>query len=215
VKLYYHPLSTYSQKTLMAFQEKGVSFTPEIVDLTSPESREAYKKIYPLAKLPLLILDDGWAIPESSIIIEYLDTHFDSGTRLIPEDKDLARRARYHDRQFDLYVNESFQKVFFDGFRPESERDPKGVAAAKERLDVMYTFLEKHFARNTWALGDTFSMADCAAAPCLAYLLSTYPFQAYPHLTAYWGRLAERPSFKKVLAQAEPYLAKMMASAAR
>lgn len=215
MKLYYHPISTYSQKTLMAFQEKGVSFTPEIVDLMSPEGREAYKKIYPLAKIPLLILEDGWAIPESSIIIEYLDTHFDSGTRLIPEDKDLARRVRYHDRQFDLYVNEPFQKLFADGLRPESERDPKGVAAARERLDVMYTYFEKHFAKNTWALGDTFSMADCAAAPCLAYLQTAYPFQAYPHLTAYWGRLAERPSVKKVRAQGEPYLARMMANSAR
>lgn len=62
MKLYYHPLSSYSQKTLMAFQEKGVSFTSEIVDLMSPEGREAYKKIYPLAKIPLLVLDDGWFI---------------------------------------------------------------------------------------------------------------------------------------------------------
>ncbi len=213
MKLYYHPLSTYSQKTLMAFHEKRVSFTPEIVNLFSPEGQAAYRKIYALGKIPLLTLDDGWTIPESSIIIEYLDTHFSSGTRLIPEDKDLARRCRFHDRQFDLYVNEPFQKVFFDARRPEAERDPKGVAAAKERLDLMYTYFNKVLEKNTWVLGETFSMADCAAAPSLAYLGATYPFDAHPHLKAYWGRLAERPSFKKVLAEAEPYIAKLMSGA--
>jgi glutathione S-transferase len=211
MKLYYHPLSSYSQKVLMAFHEKGVTFTPEIVDLMIPERRAAYKKVYPLTKVPLLMRDDGGAVPESSIIIEYIDAHFSSGTRLIPEDKELALRCRFHDRQFDLYVNEPLQKIFFDGLRPESERDPKGVAAAKERLDIMYTYFDGHFAKNTWAVGDSFSMADCAAAPCLTYLRMTYPFQAYPHLTAYWARLAERSSFQKVQAEAEPYLAQMMA----
>lgn len=214
MKLYFHPLSTYSQKTLFALYEKNLSFTPEIVDLMNPEAQAAYKKVYPLGKVPLLVLDDGWVIPESSIIIEYIDTHFSSGPRLIPEDKELARRCRFHDRQFDLYVNEPFQKVFFDGMRPEAERDPKGVAAAKERLDIMYTYFDKHLASRPWALGDGFSMADCAAAPCLAYLQSTYPFARYPNVTAYWQRLAGRPAFKKVLAEAEPYLAKLMSGKA-
>ncbi len=214
LKLYYHPLSTYSQKTLFALHEKGVSFTPEIVDLMNPEGRAAYVKVYPMGKIPLLTLEDGWAIPESSIIIEYLDTHFDSGTRLIPEDKDLARRCRFHDRQFDLYVNEPFTKIFFDGFRPEAERDAKGVAQAKERLDLMYTYFDKLLAGKTWVLGETFSMADCAAAPCLGYLRSAYPYTAYANLEAYWGRLAERPAFKKVLAEAEPHIARLMSRTA-
>jgi glutathione S-transferase len=214
MKLYYHPISTYSQKTLFALHEKEIAFTPEIVDILSPEGQAAYKKVYPMGKVPLLVLDDGWMIPESSIIIEYLDTYFTSGTRLIPEDKEQARRTRFHDRQFDLYVNEPFQKIFFDSLRPEAERDPKGVAAAKERLDIMYTYFDMHLASRTWLLGTTFSMADCAAAPCLTYLQATYPFKSYPNVTAYWQRLAERPAFKKVLAEAEPYVAKFMASRA-
>jgi glutathione S-transferase len=211
MKLYYHPLSTYSQKTVMAFHEKEVAFTPEIADILSPEGREAYKQVYPLGKVPLLVLDDGWLIPESSIIVEYLDSHHSSGTRLIPEEKALARRARFHDRQFDLYVNDPMTTVFFDSRKPPEKREPERVAQAKGRLDVMYSYLDKHFAKNTWALGDAFSIADCAAAPPLGYLRQFYPFEKHTNLKSYFGRLAERPSYAKVMAEAAPYLAKAMA----
>ena len=53
-------------------------------------------------------------------------------------------------------------------------------------------------------------MADCAAAPCLAYLRRVYPYEQHKHLSAYAARLMERPSFARVLKEAEPYLAKMM-----
>jgi glutathione S-transferase len=160
--------------------------------------------------LPALVLDNGWLILESSIIIEYLDTHFDTGTKLIPADPDKARQVRFYDRVFDLYVNNQFQKMFFDGRRPENERDPSGVKNAHATLSNAYNLLDKHFAKATWAV-DAFSMADCAAAPALAYARMIMPFDNHPHLGAYFGRLAERPSFKSVMEEAQPYLAKLAA----
>ncbi len=209
MKLHYHPLSTYSQKTLMAFHEKQVAFTPELVTLTDPTSRAAFLKINPIGKMPVLVLEDGWKIPESSIIIEYLDSHFSTGTRLIAEDKDLARRTRFHDRMADLYVNDSLTKIFFDGRKPEAERDPKGVAAARERLELVFGMVDNHLAKRTWMMDDAFSMADCALAPCLGYARMLHPFDKWKHLTAYAGRVMERPSFAKVHAEAAPYLAKL------
>jgi glutathione S-transferase len=210
MKLYTHPLSPYSNKTIIAFYEKGVAFTRELVDLGSSEGRAAYRKIYPFGKVPVLVREDGWMIPESSIIIEYLDTHFDSGTRLIPEDKELARRTRFMDRVSDLYVNESFQTIFFDGRKPEPERNPTAVATARERLDITYGFLEKSFEKNTWAVGDAFTMADCSLAPALAGARLVHPFDKHPNLLRYFGRLVERPSFARVLEEMKPYAGKMM-----
>jgi glutathione S-transferase len=208
MKLYFHPLSTYSQKTLVALYEKGVSFEPQLTDIMNPEARAEYQRLYPLAKLPLLQLPDGHLVPESSIIIEYLDTHFEQGTRLIPEDRDLARRTRFHDRQFDLYVNDPFQKIFFDGFRPVEKRDPDGVAAARSRLDQMYRYFDHVLSKNTWLLGDVFTMADCAAVP-LAWLAHVHPYAEYPHLVAYSNRLSERPSVARVLSEAAPHVARL------
>jgi glutathione S-transferase len=210
VKLYYFPLSTYSQKVLIALYEKGIEFTPEIVELGSPEKRAAFKKVFPIGKVPLLVRDDGWFVPESSIIVEYLDTQFDRGPRLIPEDKELARRTRCYDRLFDLYVNDPALKIFFDGRKPEAERSPAAVAAAREQLDTMYPQLDKHFEKASWTIGESFTMADCSAAPALSIARMMHPFDKYPNLNMYFGRLVERPSFARVLNEVKPYAAKLM-----
>jgi glutathione S-transferase len=212
MKLYYHPISTYSQKVLIAFAEKGLSFTPEIVDIMG--GRAEYKKVNPNGKVPLLVLDDGWRVPESTIIIEYLEGHFPkSGTRLIPEDVDLARRARFMDRMSDLYLNETMTTILFDGMKPQEEREPKRVAAAKERLDINYPLIDSRLEKDKgqWLVGDQFTMADCSLAPCLFYLRQVYPFTQYKNIEAYWNRVSERPTVKARFDEAMPYLAKMNA----
>ena len=107
----------------------------------------------------------------------------------------------------DHYVSDPMTKIFFDGLKPEGERDAAGVKAAKDTLDAILPLLDKDLGGKTWAMGDTFTMADCAAAPALGYLRMVRPFDAYKNVTAYAHRLFERPSFAKVLKEAEPYLA--------
>jgi glutathione S-transferase len=208
--LHYHPLSTYSQKVLVAFHEKGIAFEPSIVNLMDPAGRAEYLKVYPLGKIPSLVREDGWFIPESTIIIEYLEGHFRQGQPLIPDDRDEARQVRFMDRMFDHYVNDTFTKIFFDARTPETERDPKGVAAAKATLDTMYGYLDRHLAERTWLVGERFSMGECAAAPPLGYLRMTYPFERYANVAKYWQRLEARPSVARVLEEAKPYLKMVM-----
>ncbi|GMQ96224.1 MAG: hypothetical protein BMS9Abin14_750 [Gammaproteobacteria bacterium] len=59
MKLYYRPISTYAQKAQIAFYEKSVAFTPELVNLMDEAARAAYRKIYPLGKVPLPVLDEA------------------------------------------------------------------------------------------------------------------------------------------------------------
>lgn len=210
MKLYFNPVSSYSQKTLTAFYEKNIDFDPVIVNLMDPAAREAYRGVNPLGKVPTLVLEDGVTIPESTTIIEYLEDHF-LGKQLIPTNKDLARETRFHDRNFDLYVNDPVAEIFFDGRKPPEARNAAGVAAAKVRLDILYKRYDEHFAKRTWAIGNEFTMADCAAAPAFNYGRMVYPFTQYPNLTAYVGRLVERPSFARVLKDAMPMLAAMQA----
>jgi glutathione S-transferase len=213
MKLYLNYLSPYSQKALVGLYEKEVAFTPELVNLGDPEARAAYAKIYPLGKVPLVVLDDGHLIPESTTILEYVEGHFDTGTRLIPEDKDVARRTRFFDRQFDLYVNDAFQRVFFAGDRPgvppenPNAREVRRIDGAKKTLRTTYDYLNHHFAKNTWALGEAFTMADCSAI-ALAYARMIVTFDDHPELGRYFGRLVERPSVARVLREAAPYMPK-------
>jgi glutathione S-transferase len=212
LKLYYHPISGYSQKVLIALHEKNVEFTPAIVDLFDPAAKAAYREVSPFGKVPTLkIEDEDWVVPESSIIIEYLENRFATGTKLIPDDKNLARRTRFYDRLMDLYVHDPLGKIFFDGFRPAGKNDPFGVERAKETLDIAYARLDAALAKRRWLLDDEhFTMADCAAAPPLANLRVVHPYAEHKHLTAYFQRLVERPSVARVLKDAEPYLAKIM-----
>ncbi|MDE1464078.1 glutathione S-transferase family protein [Spartinivicinus poritis] len=209
MKLYYHPLSTYSQKVLMAFYEKEVEFTPHIVNLMDETSKKEYKEIYPLGKIPLLMCDDDHMIPESTIIIEYLDTHFTTGTKLIPDDKDTARQVRFIDRVQDNYLNDNIATLFFESMKPAEKQDPEKQAKAKEQLDIMYHYMNKQYSETTFAKGDDFTMADCSAVPALFYAQKIYPFEQFEGIKAYYKRVSERPSYQKVLAEAQPYLEKM------
>ena len=214
MKLYYSPVSSYSQKALIAFYEKDVPFTPVVVNLMDPAARAAYEAIHPLGKVPFLYVEENdWRVPESTTIIEWLEDHYpNQGTKLIPDDRHLARQVRFRDRFADNYLNEPMQKIFFDGRKPVEDRDPKGVAAAEKTIDKAYKILEMSLGnvKGPWAMGENYSMADCSMTPCLNYLRMVRPFSAYPNITSYANRLMERASFMKVMAEAAPILAQMM-----
>jgi len=209
MKFYYYPVSTYCQKALIAFYEKSVAFTPELVFLMDDAKRAAYRKIYPLGKIPLVVLDDGHWLPESSIIVEYLDTHFSDGPKLIPDNPELSRQVRFKDRMYDLYLNDSVASLMFESWKPEPERNQELIERSHFRIGVMYDFMESNLEKQTWTNGEEFTLGDCAAAPPLFYAQQTAPFDERPNITAYWQRLKARPSIRRVLDEAAPYLAKL------
>jgi glutathione S-transferase len=205
--LHYHPLSSYCMKALVALYENGTPFATHFVDLGDAESRAAHYALWPVGKMPVL-RDDARdrTVPETTIIIEYLDTHYPGAEALVPRDPDLAREARLHDRFFDFYVMEPMSKIVGDRLRPAGRRDPHGVEAARAQLRRSYDILEAHLENRTWVVGDAFSLADCAAAPALFYANLVEPFEAtHPRVAAYLGRLVTRPSFARALREREPY----------
>jgi glutathione S-transferase len=211
LKLYFHPLSSFCQKVLMALYENDTPFEPHIVDLADETSRAAFLKIWPIGKFPVL-RDDGKdrTIPESSIIIEYLALHYPGKVPLVPTDPDVARQMRLRDRLFDLYANVPMQKIVTDRLRPVGKDDLYGVEQAKALLATALGMIEQEMATKIWAMGDTFSMADCAAAPPLFYANLVMPFgDTHKNVAAYLARLKERPSFARVIKEAQPYLALM------
>lgn len=205
MKLYYFPASTYSQKALIAFHETDTEFEPVLTNLFDTEAREKYRELYPVGKVPLLVLDNDYMIPESSIIIEYLDRHGHNGIKLIPDEPDRARQTRFKDRMLDLYLNNPLTTLLFQGIKPESEQDPEAIRTARYLIEVTYRYLDKDLADNTWLMGEDFTMADCSAAPPLYYARLIAPFDEYGNINAYAQRLFERPSYEKIKQEAQPY----------
>jgi glutathione S-transferase len=209
LELYFHPFASFCQKVLIAFHENDTPFEPHIVDLGDATSSAQFKKIWPIGKFPVLrdIAKDR-IVPESSIIIEYLAQHFPGRTPLVPADMDLARQVRMCDRFYDLYVSVPMQKVVTDRLRPAGKNDPHGVDEARALLQTACGMVEQDMETKTWAMGDAFSMADCAAAPALFYANMVMPFDdTHKNTARYLGRLMERPSFARVIKEAKPYLA--------
>ncbi len=205
--LYYHPLSSYCWKALIAFYESEAPFTPHVIDLGDEAAAAAFKEIWPIGRFPVLRDEKrNHLVPESSIIIEYLAQHYPGGSSLVPADANLARQARFHDRFFDNYVMTPVQKVVFDRIRPAGRKDPHGVEEARALLDTALGMVDAAMEKRTWAMGDAFTMADCAAAPSLYYADKIAPFSGkHENAARYLDRLKARPSFARVLKEAEPY----------
>ena len=209
LKLHLHPFASYCQKVIIAFYENGAPFETCHVDLGEETSRSAFLALWPMGKMPVLQDDArGETIPETSIIIEYLELHYPGERRLIPADPDLAWRTRLMDRIFDLHVQTPMQAIVADRLRPDGEKDPTAVAAARAQLRTVYGVLEKELAGATWAMGEDFTLADCAAAPALFYAARLEPFgEGRTILTSYFHRLMQRPSVARVVDEAKPYRA--------
>ena len=207
--LYYHPLASFCWKVLIALYENEIAFTPHLVDLGDAGSRNSFFKVWPIGKFPVLqVVASGQVIPETSIIIEYLSQHYPNKVQLIPADPDLALQVRLQDRIYDSYVNEPMGKIVTDKLRPAEQRDSYGVAKAKELLLTAYGLIDSTLANQTWATGEHFTLADCAAAPALFYADKVVPFaNTHKNVAAYLQRLTLRPSFARVLKEAEPYFA--------
>lgn len=205
--LHFHPLSSFCWKVLIALYENDIPFTANQVDLGNPAERAAFLKLWPVGKFPVLTdAARGETVPESSIIIEYLDQHFPGRTRFIPEDPDLALKTRLRDRFFDLYVHLPMQEIVGDRLRPQDKKDPFGVEAARARTRRSYEMIEQQMVRGPFAMGETFTLADCSALPALFYGNKVEPFAAeHRNIAAYFERLKSRPSVARVLKEAEPY----------
>jgi glutathione S-transferase len=208
--LYYHPLASFCWKVLVALYENDTPFEPRVVELGDEASAAAFRKIWPIGKFPVLV-DEARrrTIPESSIIIEYLARHEPGKVELVPSDPDLARETRLRDRFYDSYVHEPMQKIVTDKLRPGEAHDPYGVEQAKRMIETAYAMIDRDMGATTWALGDAFTMVDCAAAPALYYANRVVPLgDAHSNVAAYLRRLCQRPSFARVLREAEPYFAR-------
>jgi glutathione S-transferase len=204
LKLYAHPLSSYCQKVLIALYEHDIPFEWKLLTSETPENGAEFANLWPLQHMPMLT-DGDRVLRESSIIIEYLDLNYAKGPRLIPADPDAALNVRFFDRVFDNFVMGRQQTMVFNRIRPENVRDAYGVAQARERLDLAYAWLDEVLS-DGWAVGDTFTMADCAAAPSLFYADKTHPLNGrFPKVAAYLARLEARASNARIRREAQPY----------
>ena len=203
LEIFAHPFSSYCQKVLIALWADGTDFEYRLLEADHPENFAELKKHSPFGQFPLLI-DHGKPVFESSMIIEYLQEHHPGPNRWIPEGDD-GLKVRFFDRFFDLYIMNTMQVGVANALRPEGTADVFGEQRAREKLNKAYDWLDAHLG-NQWAVGDQFTLADCAAAPSLFYADWVEPIgDTRPRLSAYRARLLAHPVVARAVDEGRPY----------
>ncbi len=204
-ELFSHPFASFCWKALIALHERRVDFVYRQVGADQPENQAALEAVWPVAQFPVLV-DGTRVLLESSVIVEHLDRHHGgSAPPMVPLDTTQALDVRMMDRVFDDYVAVPMQRIVADFIRPPESRDPLTVTSAKATLGTIYDWLDQRRAGHTWAAGDDFSLADCAAAPALFYADWVQPIGHRTVLAADRQRLLARPSVARVVDDARPY----------
>ncbi|MBI3303382.1 MAG: glutathione S-transferase family protein, partial [Deltaproteobacteria bacterium] len=194
----------------IAIYEKGLNI--EIVDPPGGLGSAEYKKVNPLGKVPALDAN-GQLIAESEVINEYLEDKFPEKP-LLPKDPEGRARVRSFTRHHDLYLEPPIRALF--GQMNPKTRDAKVVeeklADVTNRLDQVEVMLSN----DPWAIGEMFTLADAALAPTMFFAVNLLPafgakppLEGRPKLTAWWARIQERSSTKKVLGEQAAALAAM------
>ncbi|WP_422508275.1 glutathione S-transferase family protein [Stenotrophomonas sp. GZD-301] len=204
--LHVHPLSSCCQKVLIAAHVLGVSLDTRLLNLGDPVERAAFRALWPLGKMPLLV-EQGTCVGETSIIIEYLQLHHAAeGARLIPQDPAQALQVRFWDRVCDLYVMTPMQALTAALLQPDGDGGGAATEAARATLLNSYALLDRQLEGRPWLAGDSFSLADCAAAPALFYAVAYVPLPAsHAALSAYVERLMAHAPVAAVIDAARPW----------
>ena len=212
MKLYTVPLSNFGNKSVIVAYEKNLDL--EIVPPPGELASDAFLKINPLGKIPALEVD-GTVIPESEVINEYLEDRFPNPP-LLPKDPAARARVRVLTRHHDLYLDPPMRSLFFqmDPKTRNAEIVKQGLAGSEKALD----YLESRIG-SPWAAGDAFTLADCALAPSVWYIIRLLPafgvddpLGKRPKTAAWFARAEARPSVKRALEAQGKALAERMAA---
>lgn len=203
IALFGHPFSSYTWKALIPLYENDTPFTFREIGPDHPDAVAEWAARWPVRKFPLLV-DGDVQVMEATSIVEYLDRAHPGATRFIPADPVVAGEVRMMDRVFDNHVMNVMQEYVDDRLRPAERKDPVRVEQAGAKLDTIYAWLDQRMAGREWAVGDGFTLADCAAAPSLFYADWVHPIPPGP-LKDYRARLLARPSVARAVDGARPY----------
>ena len=188
--------SPYTRKVRIVLAEKKIDCEFEIADVNPPEN--PVNTHNPLGKVPTLVLDDGTALFDSRVIVEFLD-NVSPISRLIPDDN----RERVAVRRWEALADGSLDAgllIRYEGLRPKKEQSAAWAAKQTGKLKRGLSIVAAELGDRQWCHGDRYSLADIAVGSCLGWVAFRKPADMdwraeYSNLARYYDRLMERPAF--------------------
>ena len=200
MKLYSGYISPYASRARMAVYAKGLDV--EILPTPGGSKSPEFLAINPMGMVPCLVTDEGDAVPESGIIVEYLEALYPERP-LTPACPEEATRARLVARIGELYVLAPLSKLF-DQFDP-ANRDAELVATAVASVEQGLTHLEAFLSPSgPYATGKHLTLADCQLVPTLFFVRALGPafgkdwIGAHPRIAAYMKAVAGDETAAKI-----------------
>jgi glutathione S-transferase len=197
--LYGINLSTFTRKVRLALLEKGIPHRLEVAPMGSPK----VKALHPLGKIPV-IEDQGVAIPDSSVIIAYLERAYPDRP-LYPAGAVPLARALWLEEYADTRLREATLPFFSEHvvkplFQGKAADEATLAAAARPRDDA-FDYLEKELPDGGFALGESLTVADVAiGAQLVTYCQGAGAIDAgrWPKLARFLAALQARPHWADI-----------------
>lgn len=196
--------SPFVRKARIALKEKGIAY--ELNPVMPINVSADYKKISPLGKIPCYTPKQGVNIPDSSVIIAYLE-RTKPEPALYPKNAEDMARALFLEEYADSALVGACGTVFFQRIvGPRFMGQPTDEAAVKTALETtlppLLAWLDSQVGASDYLVGDAFSVADIAVtSPFINFKHAgeTVDKNKYPKLAGYLAKMMQRPSIKELI----------------
>jgi glutathione S-transferase len=202
MKIYGHPMSTCTRKVLMTLLETNTPYELQVVDFAKGEHKqEPHLSRQPFGQVPTLD-DGGFALYESRAMCRYINDKA-SGPLTGRDAHDRARTEQWISVETSDFSSAVMKFVFHHIF--QRQQTPETLEAAGTQLDKALGIMDKQLASHAFIAGDTFTLADICFMPYIEYGINTPAkehFSKHPHVMAWWSKVSERPTWRKVAGRA-------------
>ncbi len=191
--------SPYVRKARVVLAEKKIDFELVIDSPNAPDSN--VPRYNPLARVPVLVLDDDDAIFDSPVIVEYLD-NLAPNNKLFPQ----TNRERIEVKRWEALSDgllDAAVAIRLESLRPESQRSDSAMRRERAVIDSALAMMASELGEKHWCMGTPFTFADVAVGCALGYLDFRFPDiewrSSHPNLGRLHEQLMQRPSFADTL----------------
>lgn len=196
MKLYASQTSPYARKVRVVMAEKKIDYQMVEVDVWSPDT--AIGQFNPLGKVPCVVMEDGGAVFDSRVIVEYVDT-LTPVSRMIPQGSRERLEVRCWEALADGLLDAALLARLEHTQRGPAERSERWVRRQLGKIDSALVAMANGLADRSWCAGNHYSLADVAVGCALSYLDFRFPDIAWrerhPNLVAFHDKISKRQSF--------------------
>jgi glutathione S-transferase len=188
--------SPYVRKARIVFAEKKIEVPLIQENVWSQDTK--IMQANPLGKVPCLVMDDGGAMFDSRVIVEYADT-LSPGNKLIPSSGKERAAVKTWEALADGILDASVLARLEATWRPDEQKSQAWIDRQLHKVDISLKAMSNGLGESEWCFGNQIGLADISVGCALDYLIFRFPNnqwqKSYPNLNRLYKKLMSRPSF--------------------